>query len=48
MAAQTVTKHWARKIKTVFRRLDTDNDGYLTEEGLDSLSKAQTGNIFNP
>ena len=34
MAAETITKHWARKIKTVFRHLDLDNDGYLTEEDL--------------
>ena len=31
---QSYTKHWARKIKTVFRQLDLDNDGYLTEEDL--------------
>ena len=31
---QSYTKHWARKLKTVFRQLDLDNDGYLTEEDL--------------
>jgi len=33
------TEHWARKIKTVFRHLDLDNDGYLTEADLNRSLK---------
>lgn len=36
---QSYPKHWSRKLKTVFRKLDLDNDGYLTEEDLNRSLK---------
>ena len=36
---QSYPKHWSRKLKTVFRNLDLDNDGYMTEEDLNRSYK---------